>query len=196
MIIGAALVTLMVLALIGKSQAQAASESVTPSNAPDNNMPDNTQPTGDPIATATNEKDTDLTVAGAITTDMESWPQGDSIWDICRAIAKAEGYDIATAAPFKLNNPGDISDGAQTFGSEQHSGSAVTHFPDAATGWNWLYTKIQNHINGKSKTYPVNLTITQFAKIYAANWSNWKTIVGQQLGIDPDSTSFKDYVTL
>jgi hypothetical protein len=188
-LIGAAVITFMVLALIGKSQISAAIESATP-------MTDNTQPISNPIAGAKNDEETDLTVVGVINADPNSWPQGDSVWDICRAIAKAEGYDVATAAPYRLNNPGDISDGSQTFGSEQHSGSSVTHFPDASTGWNWLYQKIKNHIDGKSSTYKPDLTITQFSKIYAANWSNWKTIVGKELGVDPDTNSFKDYVTL
>lgn len=194
MIIGAAVITFMVLALIGKTQATAASESATTNTMTEK---DNTQPVSNPIASASNDKETDLTVAGVIDSSMDTWPQGDSIWDICRAIAKAEGYDVATAAPYLLNNPGDISDGAETFGSEQHSGSSVTHFPDAATGWNWLYQKIKNHIDGKSKVYPASWTITQFSKKYAVPYTgNWKTIVGKELGVDPDTNSFKDYVTL
>jgi hypothetical protein len=129
-----------------------------------------------------------------ITTDPATWPSGDKIWDICRAIALAEGFNVATAAPFKLNNPGDISDGSSTFGYEQHSGSKVTHFPDAATGWTWLYDKIKNHVNGKSSVYPKSLTITQFSQKYAANWENWRNIVGQQLGVDPETITFAEYV--
>lgn len=132
--------------------------------------------------------------ANGITTDPATWPAGDRIWDICRAIAKAEGYDIASSAPFRLNNPGDLSDGASTYGSEFHSGSNITKFPDAMTGWTWLYNKIKNHVEGKSSVYPANWSISQFAAKYAANWQNWKNNVGRELGVNPDSVSFAEYV--
>lgn len=144
--------------------------------------------------------DTDVNISGGenwvqsgITTDPQTWPAGDAVWDICRAIAIAEGYNTNGAA-FKLNNPGDISDGGSQFGAEAHDGSNVTHFPDAATGWNWLYNKISNHLAGKSSTYPQTMTITQFAQKYAGNWQNWKNNVGRALDVDPDTTTFAQYV--
>jgi hypothetical protein len=132
-----------------------------------------------------------------ITTDESTWPSGDKIWSICRAIAVAEGYNVADSIPFRYNNPGDVSDGSQAAGgpyaSISASGSNVTEFPDAATGWNWLYQKISNHVNGKSTVYPATLTILQFAKIYAGNWQNWVNNVTSQLGVDQNST-FASYV--
>lgn len=128
-----------------------------------------------------------------VTTDENTWPSGDKIWDICRAIACAEGYNVASSNPFRLNNPGDISDGANTFGFESHSGSNITTFPDAATGWNWLYTKISNHVNGKSTVFPASMTVDLFAKKYAANWQNWESNVCTKLRILPSST-FAQYV--
>jgi len=93
-----------------------------------------------------------------------TWPQGDRIWDIARAIARAEGYHIPGSVPARLCNPGDISDGANLYGYEEHSGSKITRFPDHETGWHW-----------------------------AANWSAWVSNVTKSLGVSPQS-SLADYV--
>lgn len=188
------------LAFTGKSMVDAAAGSAPPQTG---GADVSGAWTDTPMATATpNDDGTNGNIAATdmgnwrqsgITTDSATWPSGDSVWDICRAIAVAEGYNTNGAA-FKLNNPGDISDGASEFGSEFHDGSNITHFPDAATGWNWLYNKINNHINGKSHTYPVGLTILGFAKKYAGNWQHWANNVGRELGVDPNTTTFAEYV--
>src|SRR6266403_1907032 len=64
-----------------------------------------------------------------ITFDPATWPSGDRVWNVCRAIAHAEGADVEGSNPDRLNNPGDISDGALTYGFEFHSGSSLTTFP-------------------------------------------------------------------
>lgn len=138
-----------------------------------------------------------VNVAGAngseITSDQSTWPQGDKIWDIARAIAIAEGADQPGSNPDRLNNPGDISDGASTYGSEAHSGSNVTTFPDKETGWSWLYRKLENVANGKSHVFSTSMTWTEFAQKYAGNWQNWVKNVTRELGVDPSST-FGDYI--
>lgn len=192
------LVTLAVLAVIGKSVVNAAQpQTVPPIN--DNtvtsvdNMVSRARPAGDENYLGGGIVGlSDWQAGNQITTDYTTWPSGDAIWDICRAIAKAEGYDTNGAA-FKLNNPGDISDGAAQFGSQPHGGSNITTFPDAATGWNWLYNKISNHINGLSSTYPKTMTIDQFAHKYAGQWQPWERIVASELGVSVDTT-FADYV--
>lgn len=113
------------------------------------------------------------TAATGITNDPSTWPTGDRIWDVARAIAHAEGYDVAGSVPNRLNNPGDISDGSVTFGSEHHSGSNVTHFPDAQTGWQWLYDKLNRIVEGKSTSYHRDWTWTSIAKTWAGDWQNW-----------------------
>lgn len=138
----------------------------TPSNSTDN--PD-TYFTGDNVA--------------IVAEDQDTWPGGNAIWDVARAIAVAEGYGRVGKAPTVLNNPGDISDGMNTFGSEQHSGSHVTHFPDAQTGWNWLYNKLHNIQNGKSDVYSNNMTWTTLAQKWAANWQPWVNNVTRELGV-------------
>lgn len=121
-----------------------------------------------------------------VASDPDTWPGGDVVWEVARAIARAEGYGRDQKAPTMLNNPGDISDGASTYGSEVHSGSHVTHFPDPATGWNWLYEKLDNVRTGKSKVYSNNFTWTQFAQKWAANWQAWVNNVTHDLSVGPN----------
>jgi len=192
----AAIGVVLVVAMSGSAQAEnvPADSSGGEDNSPDSSYTDDAEPNpGDEFGSEYANQGQVSNYTSNITTDPDTWPGGDRIWDICRAIGIAEGYNTNGAA-FNLNNPGDISDGASTYGSEYHDGSNITHFPDAATGFNWLYQKIQNHINGKSASYPKSFTITQFAKVYAGNWQNWKNNVGQQLGVNPDQTTFADYV--
>lgn len=120
-----------------------------------------------------------------ITHDPATWPTGDKIWDVCRAIAKAEGANIEGSNPDRLNNPGDISDGDGTFGSEHHTGSEVTHFPDKETGWKWLYGKIKRAKEGRSSVYLPTLTWAQFAQKYAGDWENWVNNVTKELSVSP-----------
>lgn len=129
----------------------------------------------------------------SITNDRDTWPTGDKIWNIAQAIAIAEGADIAGSNPDRLNNPGDISDGAKTFGSEFHSGSNVTHFPDKATGWNWLYDKLKNISTNSSSVYSPDMTWTQIAQKWAGNWQAWQENVTHDLGVGTNST-FADYI--
>lgn len=122
-----------------------------------------------------------------ITFDPATWPTGDKIWDVCRAIAKAEGANVEGSNPDRLNNPGDISDGAHLYGSEQHSGSAVTHFPDKVTGWHWLYAKIERAKDGDSHTFSPYMTWAMFAHKYAVKWVPWLHTVTDTLGVGPDT---------
>src|SRR5271154_4301588 len=104
-----------------------------------------------------------------ITNDRSTWPTGDAIWKIAQAIALAEGYNLPDSNPYRLNNPGDISDGFITFGGEPHSGSNVTRFPDAKTGWQWLYDKLTRISQGKSNVYSVQMTWIELAQKWAGN---------------------------
>lgn len=121
-----------------------------------------------------------------ITNDPSTWPyrSGDPIGRVCNAVAFAEGYNVAGSNPFLLNNPGDISDGANTFGYETHSGSNVTHFPDPETGWAWLYDKWSNIVGGASAVYSVEMSWDQLAQKWAGNWQAWSTNVTRYLGVN------------
>jgi hypothetical protein len=131
-----------------------------------------------------------------ISNDPGSWPTGDRIWDVCRAIATAEGANVAGSTPDRLNNPGDISDGGLTYGFELHSGSSVTKFPDKKTGWQWLYSKIKNaFVDGNSSVYSADMTWTQFSQKYAGDWQNWLANVTGELGVQQDSRVGDYFVT-
>lgn len=127
--------------------------------------------------------------------DDATWPAGNRIWNICRAIAKAEGYgtrrsDGTPSAPTRNCNPGDISDYATTYGSDPLvTDSHVTSFPSQQAGWNALYQKIDRIASGASQVYNRNWTWRQFA----AKWQTkpddtWANHVSQYLGVDSGST--------
>lgn len=121
-------------------------------------------------------------------TNRSTWPSGDKIWQLAQAIALAEGYNIPGSNPARLNNPGDISDGGKTYGFESHSGSDVTKFPDAETGWRWLYNKLGNILAGGSHVYSANMTFVQFAQKWAGNWQAWATNVTRELAVTQGTT--------
>ncbi len=123
-----------------------------------------------------------------ITFDESTWPSGDRVWNVCRAVARAEGANREGSNPDRLNNPGDISDGAATYGFEFHSGSSITKFPDKQTGWQWLYDKWSNIVDGKSKRYSPQMTWTKLAQTWAGNWQPWLNIVTGSLGVSPNET--------
>jgi hypothetical protein len=120
-----------------------------------------------------------------VASDQDTWPGGDAVWDVARAIAVAEGYGKTGAAPTLMHNPGDISDGGGTFGYEYHGGSNVTKFPDDITGWTWLYNKLNNIRNGKSTKYSNNMTWNELAHTWAGNWQNWLNNVTRELHVAP-----------
>lgn len=128
-----------------------------------------------------------------ITNDPDTWPSGNKVWDICNAVATAEGANVAGSNPDRLNNPGDISDGALTYGSQFHSGSNITTFPDKETGWTWLYNKWQNIVSGNSTVYHPSDTWSVIGKKWAGDSGPWTANVTNYLGVDPGST-VADYV--
>ena len=127
-----------------------------------------------------------------ITNDPRSWPAGDKIWEVCRAIALAEGANIGGSAPDRLNNPGDLSRG-----DEQHQavigyetlpdGEVAIHFASKEAGWNALYSKISNIAAGRSSVYSPEMTWRQISAKYAGNSSAWVNNVTAALGVNPDS---------
>ncbi len=127
-------------------------------------------------------------------TSQATWPSGNRVWDVARAIAKAEGYNLAGSNPARLNNPGDISDGRKVYGFEDHSGSSITKFPDAVTGWQWLYTKIARAANGNSNVYDSSMSWREIGALWAPpNAETWASNVSGALGLDSDS-SLGDYI--
>lgn len=135
---------------------------------------------------------------GSITNDPNTWPTGDKIWDVARAIARAEGANIAGSVPDRSNNPGDLGrgdeHGQQTLGisSVHDTGEGIIIFATKVGGWSALYDKLQNIANGQSSVYSPDMTWSEFASKYAAD-PNWLANVTSILGVSPDST-FGAYV--
>jgi hypothetical protein len=138
-----------------------------------------------------------------ITHDPTTWPSigiiypGAKIWCVCRAIARAEGANEYGSAPDRLNNPGDLSKG------DEHGqkvlgylklpdGEEAIHFLTKDGGWNALYAKINNILEGHSHVYTPQMTWRQIAKEYAGDSLDWANNVARELGVSPDST-FADY---
>ncbi len=144
--------------------------------------------------TVTSMYQSDGTLTGSpITNDPSTWPGSDKVWNICAAVAIAEGYNELGSVPYSLNNPGDLSpgdeDGQSVCGNPQaHSGSAIIVFCTAESGWTALYTKFTNIIAGRSSVYASSLTWAQVGKIYAGDSASWITNVTNYLGVDPSST--------
>lgn len=121
-----------------------------------------------------------------------TWPTGDRIWDVCRAIAHAEGFDVKGTAPANLHNPGDLSPGDEhgynTAGpAEFHGGSYIIHFASDQDGWGALYAKISNIYDGTSTVYDPDWSWVQIGETFAAD-PNWGAHVAAGLGVDPNST--------
>jgi hypothetical protein len=150
------------------------------------------QSSGNDTGVVVYNSDSSLT-GSQITADPSTWPGDDKIWNICAAVAIAEGYNLGDgAAPFDLNNPGDLSpgdeDGQRTNGSQPHGGSFVIVFQLAEGGWTALYHKFSNIVAGRSSVYPKSFTWAQVAAKYAGNSAAWLANVTNYLGVDPSST--------
>jgi hypothetical protein len=132
-----------------------------------------------------------------ITSNPSTWPGGDKVWDVCRAIAVAEGAQIQGSAPDRLNNPGDLSKGDE-WGQPilgyvtLPDGEVSINFTSKEGGWQALYSKVSNITAGRSAVYSPQMTWRQIAQKYAGNSSAWVNNVARALGVSPDSR-FADY---
>jgi hypothetical protein len=137
----------------------------------------------------------DGTLTGSpITNDPSTWPGSDAIYNICAAVALAEGYNQGKGtAPYDLNNPGDLSPGDEagypTCGTPQnHGGSAIIFFCTVEDGFLALHQKFANIVNGASSVYGADWTWAQVAAVYAGDSAAWLNNVTSYLGVDPQST--------
>lgn len=137
----------------------------------------------------------DSSLTGAIiTNDPGTWPGDDKLWNVCAAVALAEGYNNGIgAAPYDLNNPGDLGPGdeagEETAGGAQfHGGSLIIVFAVAEGGWRALRHKFSNIISGASHAYSASDSWSVVASKYAGNSANWLANVTGYLGVDAAST--------
>ena len=194
---------LVLLAILAASGYAIGTTSVTAAaTIPDTGSIDETDNEGtNNVATASTGYNSDGSLTGSeITSDTSTWPGAQAaypnaaIWDICTAVALAEGYNQGSGvAPYDLNNPGDLSPGDESGQAvagppENHDGSLIIDFATVEGGFIALYVKFFNIVSGNSKVYPKTLTWTQVANIYAGNSSAWVKNVTNYLGVDPSST--------
>lgn len=128
-----------------------------------------------------------------ITSDPMTWPTGDKVWEVCRAIAFAEGADTEGSVPDVYNNPGDLSKGdehGQAISGyvDLPDGETLIEFETKTGGWQALYTKINNIRLGISRTFQPGWTWTQIAQKYAGDSSAWVANVTRELGVAPSDT--------
>ena len=137
--------------------------------------------------TGTTAYNSDGSLTGApITQDSSSWPGSNKTWELCCAIATAEGYqDGPGAIPYDYNNPGDITDDASQYGS---TAAGITTFPSAEVGWQALYDKVSNLVAGESSVYPADWSWEQVGAVWANGDANWARNAAAYLGIDPSTT--------
>lgn len=120
----------------------------------------------------------------SITNNPATWPSGDAIWNICQAIARQEGAAIAGSKPDRYNNPGDITDSVCGY---SHDAEGLTIFPNKAEGWNALYNKWLNIMNGNSAVYKPFDSWYVIGSHWAAD-PNWPNAVCSMLGVNPNTT--------
>jgi hypothetical protein len=192
---------LAVLAATGYAVGSA-SNSVAASTSDVGNVDDNGV-TSVPTTTTTTSfgHNSDGSLTGSeITSDPSTWPGAQpaypngSVWDICTAVALAEGFNGGDGvAPYDLNNPGDLSPGDESGQAvagppQNHDGSEIIDFATVEGGFSALYVKFFNIASGNSKVYPKTLTWTQVGAIYAGDSGNWVKNVTNYLGVNPLST--------
>jgi hypothetical protein len=190
-----AVLVLILLALgfsLGAPSSVSLPSSSTPSSTPSTPT---TNTNANVNTTGVDMYSSDSSITGSpITQDPSTWPNDDPYWMICCAVATAEGYDDGDgAAPYDLNNPGDLSPGDEAGqstcgGAQQHGGSAIIVFCTAEGGWRALYTKFSNIANGRSTVYPATWTWQQVSAKYAGNSVAWLNNVTAFLGVDPSTT--------
>jgi hypothetical protein len=183
---------ILILLLLAVGLATGDSFMSTQSSQPSgSSAPTQQQPSG--ASTGTHQSDGSIT-GSQITNDPSTWPGSDNTWNVCTAVALAEGFNLGNGtAPYDLNNPGDLSPGDEngeaTAGpAQQHGGSAIIYFSVCEGGFRALYAKFNRIANGQSSAYPITYTWTQVASVYAGNASAWLTNVTSYLGVDPNST--------
>lgn len=135
----------------------------------------------------------------SISNNPSTWPTGDLIWTVAQAIARQEGYTGQGNAPFRYNNPGDLGKG------DEHGqlvagyvtlpdGEQLIYFATPEAGWNALYTKLSNILNGASSVYTADMSWAQIGYKWAAD-PNWAKGVASFLGVDPNSSFSSFFLT-
>ena len=107
------------------------------------------------------------------------------------AVARAEGYGVPDSVPTQAKNPGDLSDdgdiGNGVIQTSGPFGAKITVYATDEDGWAALYKKVRRMLEGRSKTYPQDLTLMEVALKYAGS-PLWAANVARSLGVDTRAT--------
>jgi hypothetical protein len=116
-----------------------------------------------------------------------TWPA--NVIQFANAIKVAEGSDPA------WNNPGDLT-GADR-GTFQVVGLAnaegVWKFMYPEDGWNALCIKVERMLTGRSRVYPLTMTLAEVGMQYSGGDPNWAENVAAELSI-PITTTLAEWV--
>jgi hypothetical protein len=100
------------------------------------------------------------------------------VYSLAQAIAQNEGFTNGSSQiAINNNNPGNLED----------SQGNILSFSSLASGWDALYSKLQNIANGNSTVYPANESLQAFAQTYSGTSSSAANNYSSILGV-PTST--------
>jgi hypothetical protein len=125
---------------------------------------------------------------------MPKYPQ--TVIDLGKAIAHAEGFGVPGTVPTRAHNPGDLKipnwNGAVT-GTE-----GISVFLNDEDGWNHLYDQLLRIQIGNSHVYTLSMTFGEFARHWTdtqeTNWIDNVLYLLQSLGHSVDEqTKIGDY---
>lgn len=190
---GAFLIVVVILLIVGYATGTDVATSVVSSLVPSGNTGSDTSSSNNETGVNVYYSDGSLT-GSPITNNQATWPGDDKVWNICAAVALAEGYNLGKGtAPYDLNNPGDLSPGDEAGqktagGPQRHDGSSIICFATAEGGWSALHAKFTNIVNGHSHVYPASWSWAEVASKYAGDAAPWLANVVSYLGVDASST--------
>lgn len=123
-------------------------------------------------------------------TVLTSSPVSAEVERFAHAIALAEGFGPKTHLPTRYHNPGDIKSnrkftklpGQKSIGKGGH-----IVFRDDAAGWSALADLLTKMVDGRSRHFNADMTVSQVARHYAGNWRPWVKIVTKELGVESDA---------
>jgi hypothetical protein len=118
-------------------------------------------------------------------------PDSGKVNDLATAISHAEGFGKRGAIPSRYHNPGDLKarpDSVPLAGQVRIGKAGHIVFKDDEAGKAALRGYILKIMDGRSRHFRSDMTLSQVARVYAKNWRPWVKIVSTELGVPPTTT--------
>ena len=112
----------------------------------------------------------------------------DKVAQFATAVSHAEGYGVRHAIPTRYHNPGDlktIPSAAKLPGQKAIGKGGHVVFRTDAAGWAALQDQVAKMVDGRSKHFNPDMTLTQVARKYAGNWRPWLKTVAREMNAAP-----------